>query len=202
MMSLLQRILRLALGAVLSGAALTAGLAVRATTSDAFTPYVPQTPPQRAEGDFDGDGRLDTARIRDGPGTGGISIQLSGSSASVDLKAAITGIAEDDIDHDGDLDLVATTDRGDLLIWINDGHGRFTPEPAIRTSGMSGQPVVGDGTSSDAVAIGISVLSLASLPPGATPRGGASVRPLAAGHVPHSRRAILPPLRAPPVRAI
>jgi len=32
-----------------------------------------------------------------------------------------------DIDHDGDLDVVASTDRG-FLVWVNDGAGRFTSE--------------------------------------------------------------------------
>jgi hypothetical protein len=74
------RVTRRTLGAVVSIAALAAGLSLRATAFGTFTPYVPQTPPQRAQGDFDGDGRVDTAFIEDRAGTARISVRLSRKS--------------------------------------------------------------------------------------------------------------------------
>jgi len=44
-----------------------------------------------------------------------------------------------DIDRDGDLDVVAATDRG-FLVWVNDGTGRLTSQSPRQPSGLSGQP--------------------------------------------------------------
>jgi hypothetical protein len=41
----------------------------------------------------------------------------------VDARHVITA----DIDRDGDLDVLAATDRG-FMVWVNDGAGRFTAE--------------------------------------------------------------------------
>src|SRR5262245_47088413 len=152
-MDLRRRILRLALNALAVLATVSTGLAVRATLSDGFTPYSANTPPQRAQGDFDGDGRVDTALIQDRAGTTLISIQLSGSSLPVDLEGGVTSVVEGDVDRDGDLDLVAATPSGDLLIWINDGRGRFTRQPASNTRGVSSEPVVVQTTWREAPAI-------------------------------------------------
>jgi hypothetical protein len=39
----------------------------------------------------------------------------------------VRGALTADIDRDGDLDIVASTDRG-FLVWVNDGNGRLTSE--------------------------------------------------------------------------
>src|SRR5207245_2837223 len=101
-----------------------------------------QASPQRAQGDFDGDGRVDTALIQDRADARRISIRLSGSSSPVDLDATVTGVVQGDVDHDGDLALIAATPSGDLLIWINDGHGRFTRQPESDTRGLSSEPAI------------------------------------------------------------
>jgi len=48
----------------------------------------------------------------------------------VDLRRIVAG----DLDRDGDIDVVAATDRG-VVVWVNDGSGHLvshaTPEPAI-----------------------------------------------------------------------
>src|SRR5579862_7732885 len=42
-----------------------------------------------------------------------------------------------DIDRDGDLDVVAATDRG-FLVWVNDGSGRLTSQTPRPQSGLLG----------------------------------------------------------------
>ena len=49
--------------------------------------------------------------------------RLVAARYDVDPRHVITA----DIDDDGDLDVVASTDRG-FLVWVNDGAGRFTSE--------------------------------------------------------------------------
>lgn len=46
-------------------------------------------------------------------------------------------IATADIDRDGDLDVVVSTDRG-FLVWVNDGAGRFTSEAPVRRPMVNG----------------------------------------------------------------
>jgi len=196
-MSLHKRILRLALSGVVSFATLSAGFSLQ-KTPDAFTPFVPQAPPQRALGDFDGDGRVDTALIQDSAGDRSISVRLSGSSSAVLLKATVTGVIEGDIDHDGDLDLVAATPSGGVLIWLNDGHGHFTQQAASRTRGLSSEPVLVETVWPDSVALGVRAHLLPSPTRGET---AVVVTPIRAptAHVVHDVRCpILPALRAPP----
>jgi len=52
-------------------------------------------------------------------------------------------IVEADIDRDGDLDVVAATDRG-FIVWVNDGRGHLISQPPAHrpvVSGMPGDPV-------------------------------------------------------------
>jgi VCBS repeat protein len=140
-MSLHTRISRLALGWLLFVSTISTGFALR-KAPESFTPFVPRCLPQRALGDFDGDGRVDTAQIQDLTGDRRISIQLSGSPDAVHLEAPVIGVIEGDIDHDGDLDLVAATPSGDVLIWLNDGHGRFKRQPAARSQGLSSASII------------------------------------------------------------
>ena len=97
-------------------------------------------PPQRAEGDFDGDGCPDTAFIRDGRDGPCVVLTLTGSAC---FDVPVTSLVQHDIDHDGDLDLVAATPSGEVLIWLNDGHGHFTQMAAVQEPELSGEAAVG-----------------------------------------------------------
>jgi hypothetical protein len=181
----------------LSVATLSAGFSLRKSL-DTFTPFVPQEPPQRAQGDFDGDGRVDTALIQDGAGDRHISVQLSGSSSAVHLEASVTGVIEGDIDHDGDLDIVAATPSGDLLIWLNDGHGRFTRQAASRTPGLFSDPVLVQADWPESMALNVRALLLPSPARGETAALVTPVRAPVARVARDLRCPILPALRAPP----
>jgi hypothetical protein len=199
-MCLHRRIPRIALGALLLIGALSAAVALRKPS--AFTPFVPQAPPQRALGDFDGDGRVDTALIQEGSGNRGISVQLSGSPDAVRLEAAVTGVIEGDIDHDGDLDLVAATASGDLLIWLNDGHGRFTRQAASRTRGLSSGPTMIRTTWDEWMVLDVRA-HLVPPPLRAEPIATvARIRRPTGSVALDARSPILPSLRAPPASSI
>jgi len=168
-----------------------------------FSRFVTTPLPQRAVGDFDGDGRPDVARIdRQAPGRGGISVTLSGSSDAVSLGASVESLIEDDVDHDGDLDLLATTGTGDVLIWVNDGHGQFTRRSQSPTPTVSGQPAF---QSHDAPSIVAATTSSPVLP--ARVHAWRAVVALAArpptdSHLVSRTTDLFPPLRAPPVTAL
>jgi hypothetical protein len=124
---------------------LSAWASLRATRADdAFTPFVARPLPQSARGDFDGDGRPDLAAIRQSPAGLQITVGLSGSSAVVDLSANVTGLLGEDVDHDGDVDLVAVSRAGEVLIWLNDGHGHFTRAPVPQSTNGLGDPTLTD----------------------------------------------------------
>jgi hypothetical protein len=201
-MNLRRRVLWLALNGLVAIATGAFGLGVRAKSSDAFIPYIAITPPQRAQGDFDGDGRIDTALVQERAGTARISIQLSGSSSPVVLEGAATGVVEGDVDGDGDLDLVAATPSGDLLIWINDGRGRFTRQVASRTGGVSNGPEVARTTWYETPAIGAVASPSPSPASGETAPVVSRILASTAGRRSGVHSSVPPPLRAPPVRSL
>jgi hypothetical protein len=121
----------------------------------AFTPYTPPALPQRAQGDFDGDGRPDVALIQDGPNGSQVSIRLSGSSSNVYLTANVGSLIAEDIDGDGDLDLVAGAPSGQVMTWLNDGHGRFTLQKPRRSYGVSPETIFADALQGEPVALGV-----------------------------------------------
>ena len=91
-------------------------------------------------GDFDGDARLDQCEI---VGATRIAVRLSTASAPEQLTLAeggresIVALASIDIDHDGDLDLVASLSDGGIAVWINGGHGDFArTTPRQRPAGV------------------------------------------------------------------
>jgi hypothetical protein len=134
--------------------AAAAELSLRAgRNTTAFTPYTTPPLPRHASGDFDGDGRPDVARIEDA-GTRQISVSLSGTASVLNLAAEVAVLIDKDIDEDGDLDLVATTSDNEVLIWLNDGHGRFTREEPSRHRGWSGEASMTDADASAQLAVG------------------------------------------------
>jgi hypothetical protein len=76
--------------------------------------------------DFNGDGVLDAVFLPRPPETG-IVIQISGSAPQVlKLSGRVIAVVAADVDHDGNLDLSALSERRGLLVWLNKaGHGRF-----------------------------------------------------------------------------
>jgi hypothetical protein len=184
----------LLLGAFGSGICLQ-GHASRPQT---FVHYAPEGLPQRTQGDFDGDGRIDTVLIQDRAGIAHLSIQLSGSPSAIELDSSVVGVVQGDVDHDGDLDLVGSTANGDLLIWLNDGHGRFTRQLPSDNRGFAALPTVRGFAWHHAPAIGFKSPAL--------PASGCRTAALVdAPHEPRVtdiagiiRRAALPALRAPP----
>jgi hypothetical protein len=75
--------------------------------------------------DLDGDGIRD--RIEFGPGSRELAIRLSATRRWQRLQShdLIVRFVIADVDHDGDPDLVASTRRSGLRIWINKGRGLF-----------------------------------------------------------------------------
>jgi len=73
--------------------------------------------------DFDGDGILDFATLRDDR----IALSLSEQRTTVHLRALsdTIGLAATDIDRDGDTDLVSLGARGSIRGWNNQGSGSF-----------------------------------------------------------------------------
>jgi hypothetical protein len=200
-MCLHKRIPRIALSVLLLVGALAAGFAPRKSPAT-FTPFAPPALPQRAVGDFDGDGRIDTALIQDGEGDRRISVQLSGSPEAVRLEARVASVIEADIDHDGDLDLVAVTPSGELLIWLNDGYGGFTRQAESRTAGLSGGPVIAQTAWAEATVLDVRT---PVVPPPARAEAIATatrIRPPTACSALDTRSPILPPVRAPPAFSI
>jgi hypothetical protein len=163
-----------------------------------YSPFVPQTLPQRAVGDFDGDGRVDTVSIQDRLGHRRISIQLSGSASAIDLDAVVSAVVEGDIDHDGDLDLVAATADGGVLIWLNDGHGRFTRQAPSPGRDISGEPSVAQAAWPVWMAINLRAPLLLS-PIRTEPAVVVTrARPPSPHAVAERRESNIPPVRAPP----
>jgi hypothetical protein len=196
-MRFIKRLPRLAIGVALSAVTLAAAFTVRGSSAT-FTPFQAQTLPQSAQGDFDGDGQVDTVLIQRGADDRHISVQLSGSDSAVRLDATVTGVIENDIDHDGDLDLVAATPSGEVLIWLNDGHGRFTRQAASKTQGLAGAPLMLRMFWPEAVAV--------SIRPPFVPAAGharamvlvAAAHPPTSGFVVHAHASTPPALRGPP----
>jgi hypothetical protein len=191
-----KRLPRLAVSALIV-ASLSAFVVSRAREGTAR--FVPRALPQRALGDFDGDGRADFALIQGHAGDRHvISVELSGSRSAIQLDADVSALVENDIDHDGDLDLVAARPDGEVLIWLNDGHGRFTRQAALPASGLSGEPTVAPTAwpQSDAITVVSSVLPPLIRREHAVV--GTRIRP-PSGPAPDSAASpALPALRAPP----
>jgi hypothetical protein len=164
-----------------------------------LTPFVPARPPQLALGDFDGDGRLDEAGIHTRlDGRTDVSLRLSSSAAVVQLDAPVAALADGDVDHDGDLDLIAATASGDVVIWLNDGHGRFMRQPASPVSQLLSEPSVDTGDGRETIAV-VGPVPMSAAGRRAVAPLPVSNRPLPVSSLPSSGAVhLLRPLRAPP----
>jgi hypothetical protein len=155
--------------------------------------------PQQAVGDFDGDGQPDVARIQHGVRGSVIAVHLSDSQVTTHLDATVTALVERDIDHDGDLDLVAATPTGAVLVWINDGRGQFSQQTPLRPSRLGGDAGLIQGGQTPSVAVTIQTLAL---PPARARRRRPIVvtyiRPPTVDSASSRPFGLLPPFRGPP----
>jgi hypothetical protein len=96
--------------------------------------------------DFDGDGVRD--RIEVSARSTELAIRLSNGRALQRLEAddLILRFVVADVDRDGDSDVVATTGRSGLQIWINRGSGRFAALPGPRQAPRRARHFLDDHT--------------------------------------------------------
>jgi hypothetical protein len=163
---------------------------------------VSPAPPQRAFGDFDGDGRIDSAQIQEQDGTPRIAIQLANSISAVQLDELVTSVVQTDIDRDGDLDLIAATGHGEMLVWLNDGHGRFTRKPRGGDRGVSTGPLAVQAAWPEPLAVTLRSPVIPASPGGDGAIIVTQIRPPTIIVPPDVRSSVLPALRAPPLAAV
>jgi hypothetical protein len=151
-MSTHRQSVRLALGSLILAGLCCPGASL---SPSPFSPFTPHALPQLAQGDFDGDGRQDLALVQDGADGPQVSISLSGSSGALSLETRVVGLVAADIDHDGDLDLVALAPTGQVTAWLNDGQGRFTVQVASHSNGLAPKTVTVDPLRDEPAALGV-----------------------------------------------
>jgi len=109
--------------------------------------------PSNALSDLDGDGLPDVARVSTGGLQGTVELQLSRVNAPLVLPfsptpvSAVGVLSMQDVDHDGDTDLLWKDPLPShrVIVWLNDGTGRFEClcPPELRTQSVSfGRPGV------------------------------------------------------------
>jgi hypothetical protein len=194
-MSPSKRVPRVALGVLVLAGAVWG----QARVPGAFSPFVPQPLPQRALGDFDGDGHPDVALIQEDGHGRHVSVRLSGLPGVVTLETAVVSVIAVDIDHDGDVDLIAAAPTGEVVTWLNDGQGRFTLQAASHTAGLSPATTLLGSAYDEPLAVMISTALVAPTNRAETSVVATHIRPPTAPPAFQLGFLLLPSLRAPPV---
>jgi hypothetical protein len=166
----------------------------------AFVPYVAPILPQRAAADFDADGHPDVAVIQDGRDGSRVVVTLSGSRDAIALSMDAVSVAANDIDHDGDADLVVATSSNRVVVWINDGRGHFMEEPPSPSQDLSPATAFSNALRDELLAVGPTVPQIvASGRRHETAVVAARVRPPTAPLAVGLSFLSLPSLRGPPL---
>jgi len=97
--------------------------------------------------DFDGDGVRDRIEVSARPTE--LAVRLSnGRALRLEADDPILRFVVADVDRDGDPDVVASTGRSGLQIWINRGSGRFAAQPVPRHAPRRTRHFIDDHTQS------------------------------------------------------
>ena len=93
--------------------------------TSAATPGRHPTPLRRV--DFNRDGFADRGTILRVHSSTIIAVSLSGENKTgrIRVEERLTGVVAVDVDYDGDTDLLALDDHLRVLVWLNNGKGRF-----------------------------------------------------------------------------
>jgi hypothetical protein len=127
-----------------------------------------------------------------------VSVHLSGSFGVTSLGTSVVSLIASDIDHDGDLDLVTVAPSGLVMAWLNDGRGRFTPQPVSHPGELSAATTLTDTPQNEPMALGVAVPFVVPQASNGTAVGGTFRRRLN-GPLAFDLRVIsLARLRAPP----
>ncbi|HEX2454236.1 MAG TPA: VCBS repeat-containing protein [Vicinamibacterales bacterium] len=118
----------------------------------------PAAADDRLFADLNGDGRTDQVAIVSSPDRQAIRLTFSGGTVTwLRTPRHVQRLVAGDLNRDGQVDLVATTENLEIVAWLNRGHGRFTqPRLPARSHRAPPGPIVSGGhpAAADAYSIG------------------------------------------------